>query len=422
MSQDSGCAFDAPPPLALYVHMPWCVRKCPYCDFNSHAVQGEIPEAAYIDALLSDLDAECRRLAAGPTRPLISIFIGGGTPSLFSGVAIRRLLDGVRARFVLAPDAEITLEANPGTVDEAHFAAYAEAGVNRLSIGVQSLAADALERLGRIHKPDAARRAVAAACAAGISNTNLDLMFALPGQDLAAARDDLERLIALEPTHLSYYELTLEPNTAFYQQPPTLPDPDLADAIQQQGFALLAAAGFERYEISAFAQSSARCRHNLNYWRFGDYLGIGAGAHGKLSAANPGTVERRTKHRHPDAYLKACQDVHLSGHQSAYLGVNEPTSLTVDLGAKDPTRSVRTLSEQDLIEEFALNACRLVDGFTITDFECRTGLSATALEPGLRAAAELELVSRIDTGNQIVIRPTASGLAFLNDLVACFSV
>ncbi|MEA1050399.1 radical SAM family heme chaperone HemW [Lamprobacter modestohalophilus] len=425
MSRDSGCAFDAPPPLALYVHMPWCVRKCPYCDFNSHAVQGEMPEAAYIDALLRDLDAECRRLATGPTRPLISIFIGGGTPSLFSGVAIRRLLDGVRARFVLAPDAEITLEANPGTVDEAHFAGYAEAGVNRISIGVQSLSTDALERLGRIHTPDAARRAVAAARAAGITNINLDLMFALPGQDLSAARDDLERLIALEPTHLSYYELTLEPNTAFYQQPPTLPDLDLADAIQQQGFALLAAAGYERYEISAFAQTGTRCRHNLNYWRFGDYLGIGAGAHGKLSAANPGTVERRTKQRHPDAYLKACQNVALGVSWSAYLdayqSANEPASQTIDLGANDPTSSVRTLSEQDLIEEFALNAFRLVDGFTSADFERGAGLRATALEPGLLASSELELVSQVDTGNQIVIRPTARGLAFLNDLVACFA-
>lgn len=394
MSRDSGCAFDAPPPLALYVHMPWCVRKCPYCDFNSHAIQGEMPEAAYIDALLSDLDAECRRLAAGPIRSLISIFIGGGTPSLFSGAAIRRLLDGVRARFVLAPDAEITLEANPGTVDQAHFAGYAEAGVNRLSIGVQSLSADALERLGRIHTPDAARRAVAAARAAGITNINLDLMFALPGQDLAAARDDLERLIALEPTHLSYYELTLEPNTAFYQQPPTLPDLDLADAIQQQGFALLAAAGFERYEISAFAQSGARCRHNLNYWRFGDYLGIGAGAHGKLTDLDSGTVQRRTKKRHPDAYLTA----------------------------SDPTRSLRTLSENDLIEEYALNAFRLVGGFAAADFEHSTGLSASHLKPGLHAAEELGLVSRIEARDHSAIHPTARGLAFLNDLIACFTL
>jgi oxygen-independent coproporphyrinogen-3 oxidase len=393
------------PPLALYVHMPWCVRKCPYCDFNSHAApEGGIPESAYVDALLRDLDAEGERLASA--RPLISIFIGGGTPSLFSGMAIRRLLDGVRARFGLAIDAEITLEANPGTVDEAHFAGYADAGVNRLSIGVQSLSAGALRQLGRIHGPEDVTRAVAAARAAGIANINLDLMFALPGQDLATARDDLERLIALEPAHISYYELTLEPNTAFYQQPPALPDPDLADAIQQQGFMLLAAAGFERYEISAFARPGRRCHHNLNYWRFGDYLGIGAGAHGKLTDLARGTVERRTKRRHPDAYLTAA----------------------------DPTSAVRTLSEQDLIEEFALNACRLVEGFTTLDFERVTGLSANRLEPGLRAAGELGLVSlgevpsdalddvRDAVRDQALIRPTPRGLAFLNDLVGCFSV
>jgi oxygen-independent coproporphyrinogen-3 oxidase len=321
-------------------------------------------------------------------------------------MAIRRLLDGVRARFGLGIDAEITLEANPGTVDEAHFAGYADAGVNRLSIGVQSLSAGALRQLGRIHGPEDVTRTVAAARAAGIANLNLDLMFALPGQDLAMARDDLERLIALEPAHISYYELTLEPNTAFYQQPPALPDPDLADAIQQQGFMLLAAAGFERYEISAFARPGRRCHHNLNYWRFGDYLGIGAGAHGKLTDLARGTVERRTKRRHPDAYLTAA----------------------------DPTSAVRTLSEQDLIEEFALNACRLVEGFTTLDFERVTGLSANRLEPGLRAAGELGLVSldevpsdalddvRDAVRDQALIRPTPRGLAFLNDLVGCFSV
>ncbi|MBK5929855.1 YggW family oxidoreductase [Halochromatium salexigens] len=386
-----------PPPLALYVHLPWCVRKCPYCDFNSHALREGLPEAAYIDALLRDLEAERVRVAttADRDRPLISIFIGGGTPSLFSGAAMRRLLDGVRSRFVVAEDAEVTLEANPGTVDAAHFAGYAEAGVNRLSIGVQSMSDRSLERLGRIHASADAERAVAAARAAGISNLNLDLMFALPGQDLAAAREDVQRLLALAPTHLSYYELTLEPNTAFHQQPPALPDPDLADAIQQQGFEQLAAAGFERYEISAFARPGHRCRHNLNYWRFGDYLGIGAGAHGKLSDARSGRVERRVKRRHPTAYLEA----------------------------DEPTSAVQTLSEQDLIEEFALNAFRLVEGFTAAELERNTGLSAEALAPGVRAAAELGLVSRVDTGaaDPIVIRPTARGLAFLNDLIAGFS-
>ncbi len=379
--------------------MPWCVRKCPYCDFNSHAARDTgLPEAAYVDAVLRDLDLECERLATGPARPLISIFIGGGTPSLLSGAAIKRLLAGVRARLELSSDVEITLEANPGTVDQAHFAGYAEAGVNRLSIGVQSLSAEVLGRLGRIHTPEDALRAVAAARATGMSNLNLDLMFALPGQDLLAARGDLERLIALEPTHLSYYELTLEPNTAFYQRPPALPDPDLADAIQQQGLELLAAAGFERYEISAFAQPGQRCRHNLNYWRFGDYLGIGAGAHGKLSDARSGSVERRAKRRHPDAYLSA------------------------SVNARDPTSSVRTLSEQDLLEEFVLNAFRLVDGFTAIEFERGTGLGAHRLEPGLRAATELGLVSCSETSGQRLIQPTERGLAFLNDLIACFSV
>ncbi len=373
------------------------MRKCPYCDFNSHAVRDGIPETAYIDALLRDLDVECARVGATSDRdrPLMSIFIGGGTPSLFSGAAMRRLLDGVRSRCVVADDAEVTLEANPGTVDAAHFAGYAEAGVNRLSIGVQSMSDKSLERLGRIHSSADAQRAVAAARAAGIDNLNLDLMFALPGQDLAAAREDVQRLLALAPTHISYYELTLEPNTAFARQPPALPDPDLADAIQQQAFERLAAAGFERYEISAFARPGARCRHNLNYWRFGDYLGIGAGAHGKLSDARSGTVARRAKRRHPEAYLKA----------------------------DEPTSAVQTLSEQDLIEEFALNAFRLVEGFTAADFERNTGLSADALEPGLCAAAALGLVSRVDTGDgeQVVIRPTARGLAFLNDLIAGFA-
>lgn len=395
--------------MALYVHIPWCVRKCPYCDFNSHAVRDGFPEGAYIDALLKDLDAERQRLDAGPIRPLISIFIGGGTPSLFSGAAIRRLLDGVRARFELAEDVEITLEANPGAVDAARFAGYAEAGVDRLSIGVQSLSAEALRCLGRIHRPEDVRRAVMMAREAGIRNLNLDLMFALPGQDLAAARDDLEQLLALEPTHISYYELTLEPNTAFYQRPPALPDPDLADEIQQQGFELLAAAGFKRYEISAFAQPGYRCRHNLNYWRFGDYLGIGAGAHGKLSHAESGRVERRAKRRHPDAYLSMSDAVDAAISDLAQAPISDPTS------------SPRTLSEQDLIQEFALNALRLIDGFTTQDFERATGLSASVLAPGLSAAARLELVEQVGADHPIRIYPNAHGLAFLNDLIACFS-
>ncbi|NBC49837.1 MAG: radical SAM family heme chaperone HemW [Gammaproteobacteria bacterium] len=424
--------------------MPWCVRKCPYCDFNSHAVRGAvqdtaalIPERAYVDALLTDLDGELAR--AGTDRPLVSIFIGGGTPSLFSGAAIRRLLAGVRARVQLAADAEITLETNPGTVDAAHFAGYAEAGVNRLSIGVQSLNDDALARLGRIHSAADARRAVQAARDAGIGNLNLDMMFALPGQELPAARQDLEQLIALEPEHISYYELTLEPNTAFYQRPPELPDPDLADAIQQQGLALLEASGFERYEVSAFAKPGRRCRHNLNYWRFGDYLGIGAGAHGKLTDPSSGMVERRAKLRHPDAYLAACEMAGSSGrYASSGLAPDpsrskQPVLAFSETGrshayearctraSADLTSSLRRLTNQDLVEEFALNAFRLLDGFSRGEFEGATGLRADRLEPGLEAAAQLGLVIGSGIGDDAVIRPSARGFAFLNELIGCFS-
>ncbi|MBK1703479.1 hypothetical protein CKO40_02645 [Halochromatium glycolicum] len=437
--------FASPPPLALYIHMPWCVRKCPYCDFNSHALRGgdrrvraePVPEQVYVDALLVDLDAELARAAA--RRPLVSVFIGGGTPSLFSGAAIARLLDGVRARAELADDAEITLEANPGTVDAGHFAGYAEAGVNRLSIGVQSLNDDALTRLGRIHSAADVRRTVMTARAAGIENLNLDLMFALPAQDLPAARADLEQLIALEPTHLSYYELTLEPNTAFYQRPPELPDPDLADAIQQQGLALLEASGFERYEVSAFAKPGRRCRHNLNYWRFGDYLGIGAGAHGKLTDPSSKMVERRAKMRHPDAYLAACELAGSSARDSSIGLAPDPSRSKhpvracrapgrspvpeerCSLASADPTSSLRRLSDQDLTEEFALNAFRLLDGFSLGEFEGATGLRADWLEPGLEAAAQLGLVIGSGIGDDAVIRPSARGFAFLNELIGCFS-
>jgi len=436
---------ESPLPLALYIHIPWCVRKCPYCDFNSHALRGAarnahagpMPEQAYIDALLLDLDVELER--AGAKRPLIAIFIGGGTPSLFSGAAIERLLEGVRARATLAGDIEITLEANPGTADAGHFAGYAAAGVNRLSIGVQSLNDDALTRLGRIHASADARRAVKAARSAGIENLNLDLMLALPAQDLPAARADLEQLIALEPTHISYYELTLEPNTAFYQQPPVLPGLDLADAIQQQGLALLEAAGYERYEVSAFAKPGRRCRHNLNYWRFGDYLGIGAGAHGKLTDPITGVVERRAKIRHPDAYLAACELAGASArHSSIGLAPDSGRSKHPVLACSapgrspvpeercsptsaDPTSSLRRLSDQDLIEEFALNAFRLLDGFSLGEFEGATGLRADWLEPGLEAAAQLGLVTGSGIGDDAVIRPSARGFAFLNELIGCFS-
>lgn len=273
------------PPLSLYVHIPWCARKCPYCDFNSHAADRAVPERAYVDALLRDLEDE---LPGVGSRPIATLFIGGGTPSLFSAEAIARLLEGIRARVALAGDAEITLEANPGSADQDRFRGFRQAGVNRLSIGVQSFAPEKLRRLGRIHDREQALKAVAAARAAGFDNINLDLMFGLPEQTVTAALDDLATAIALGPKHLSFYQLTVEPNTRFYKDPPRLPDEDTVEAMQRACQALLARQGYRRYEVSAYAQTDFRCRHNLNYWQFGDYLGIGAGAHGKLTDAGRG--------------------------------------------------------------------------------------------------------------------------------------
>jgi oxygen-independent coproporphyrinogen-3 oxidase len=339
-----------------------------------------------VDALLADLDAQ--RVPVAARRPLQSIFIGGGTPSLFSGTAVARLLDGVRARCELAADAEITLEANPGTVDAGHFAAYRRAGVNRLSIGVQSLSAGHLEALGRIHDPAQARDAVATARAAGFDNINLDMMFGLPGQSIAAARADLDALIALEPEHISYYQLTIEPNTAFAHTPPQTPNHDTLDAMQEQGIARLAAAGYARYEVSAFARDGRRCRHNLNYWRFGDYLGIGAGAHGKLTDTATGEVYRRTSTRSPRTYLASA----------------------------DKQSSRFRLDDADLVLELALNALRLTEGVEATLFTARTGLPATRLEPARsRALADGLLEPAPD---RLVATPL--GLRFLDDLVAGF--
>ena len=377
------------PPLSLYAHTPWCLRKCPYCDFNSHAAAAEPPFARYVERLLSDLDEELSHPGAG--RPLASIFIGGGTPSLFPGASIAALLDGVRARTTFAPNCEITLEANPGAADNARLADYRRCGVNRLSIGIQSLSAHQLERLGRIHDPVAARAAVAAARAAGFDNLNLDLMFALPGQTLEQARDDLVDLIALAPEHVSYYQLTLEPNTAFHgDPPPDLPDPDLAADLAAQGREILAAAGYVQYEVSAYARPGLRCRHNLNYWRFGDYLGIGAGAHGKLTDPAAGRIRRRAKLRHPNAYLKAPAGVRVS--------------------------SERILDDQDLVFEFALNAFRLTDGFEAVLFTEVTGLAWSRIEAAVLMAQDDGLL-RVREGR---VEPTPLGRDFLDSLVARF--
>ncbi|EXU74166.1 radical SAM family heme chaperone HemW [Erwinia papayae] len=287
------------PPLSLYIHIPWCVQKCPYCDFNSHALKGEVPHEEYVQHLLADLDADLP-LTSG--RTVSTIFIGGGTPSLLSSEAMQGLLDGVRSRLPLSPQAEITMEANPGTVEADRFSAYQRAGINRISIGVQSFSEPKLLRLGRIHGPDEAKRAANLAKGLGLRSFNLDLMHGLPDQSLEEALDDLRQAIALEPPHLSWYQLTIEPNTLFASRPPLLPDDDALWDIFEQGHQLLTAAGYQQYETSAYARPGYRCEHNLNYWRFGDYLGIGCGAHGKLTQPD-GRIIRTSKTRHPRGFM-----------------------------------------------------------------------------------------------------------------------
>lgn len=374
------------PPLSLYVHIPWCVRKCPYCDFNSHAVTDALPEMAYVDALLRDLEQDLPRVWG---RTVQTVFLGGGTPSLFSPEAIDRLLSGVRARVTLAPDCEVTLEANPGTTDQARFEGYRRAGINRLSIGVQSFDPDKLKVLGRIHGPDEAIRAAAAARAAGFDNFNLDLMFGLPRQSVEEALSDARTAIALLPTHLSVYQLTLEPNTFFHAHPPALPDDDTIWAMQEAVQALLAQHGYCQYEVSAYAQTARECRHNLNYWGFGDYLGIGAGAHAKLTHANG--ITRLVKQRQPAAYLDTA-------------------------GRAENIVSKPSVTPADAAFEFMLNALRLTRGFSPTIFAERAGLPLTAVEKTLRQAKTKGLL----TVDDAMIRPTALGQRFLNDLTALF--
>lgn len=386
------------PPLSLYVHMPWCVKKCPYCDFNSHGLRSEPPPYAdYIDHLLADLDADRVDFGAalesrpGVSRPVISVFFGGGTPSLFAPELIERLLDGVSERLPLAADAEITLETNPGTVEHGRFDGYLAAGVNRISFGVQSFDDDKLKRLGRIHSANEAEAAVKSAQDAGYTNINLDLMYALPQQTLDGALTDVERAVALEPTHISHYQLTLEPNTAFAANPPPLPDDDHAWAMQETCEARLADAGYGQYEISAYAQPGRRCVHNLNYWQFGDYLGIGAGAHGKLSDTASGHVRRRWKTRHPRAYLEA------SGNPSR-------------IGGDD------VVSAAELPFEYMLNALRLIDGVPLTAFSERTGLPLERIAAGLAAARQRGWLH--DDPRRL--HTTALGQRFLNDVIASF--
>ena len=373
--------FAALPPLALYVHLPWCVKKCPYCDFNSHEKQGELPFADYVASLVRDLEA---MLPSVWGRRIQTMFIGGGTPSLFPAAQIDALLAAVRARLPLEPDAEITMEANPGASEAGRFRGYRDAGVNRLSIGVQSFDDGMLKGLGRIHSADEARRAIGMALDV-FGNVNLDLMYGLPGQTLAMARADVEEGVRFGTPHLSAYELTIEPNTAFFSQPPKLPGHDAAADMQVMIEETLAAEGFQHYETSAFAKPGRRCRHNLNYWTFGDYVGIGAGAHGKLSFAD--RVTRHERAKQPREYLA---------------GKGEAPE--------------RVIVPKDLPFEFALNAFRLIDGFAADLFAQRCGLPGTAFESGLGAAQDRGLILR--EGGKI--RPTEKGRLFLDDLVGLF--
>ena len=375
-------ALTALPPLSLYVHIPWCVRKCPYCDFNSHERAGELPERAYVDKLLIDLEG---MLPSVWGRPLVSVFIGGGTPSLFSPESIDRMLSGVRARMRLAPDAEVTLEANPGTVEAARFAGFRQAGVNRISIGVQSFDDGMLKALGRIHGAAEARAAIAAA-AGSFDNVNVDVMYGLPGQTLAMARADIEQAVGFGTAHVSAYQLTLEPNTAFWSKPPALPEHDSCADMQALVEETLHAAGYQHYETSAFARPGRRARHNVNYWEFGDYVGIGAGAHGKLSF--PDRITRHSRIKQPRDYL-AKADTLVEDH---------------------------VVDENALGFEFMLNALRLVEGFPAALFAERTGLSLARLEGAL---AEVEQKGWLERDWQR-IRPTERGRRFLNELLERF--
>ena len=384
-----GLEFRHALPLALYVHIPWCVQKCPYCDFNSHEARGEIPEADYISALIADLESSLPLIWG---RTVSSIFFGGGTPSLLSGAGLDRLLTAIRTLLPLLPDAEITLEANPGTVESAKFAAFRAAGINRLSLGIQSFNPAHLKALGRIHDGDEARHAIEIATA-HFDNFNLDLMYGLPGQTLEEALSDVETALAFAPTHLSCYQLTLEPNTAFAAAPPVLPDPDRCADMQEAIEDRLAAAGFAHYETSAFAQPGRQCRHNLNYWTFGDYLGIGAGAHGKLTLydGKRWEVRRQMRWKQPKQYL-------------------------AQIAQSKPIQEEFSVEMADLPFEFMMNALRLNQGFEPELFEMRTSLPLFAIENELRHAEQQGLIERQPQR----IAPTRQGQRFLNRLLETF--
>lgn len=394
--------FTELPPLSLYVHIPWCVRKCPYCDFNSHEARGDLPEQAYVDALLADLAEEMPSVWG---RTISTVFIGGGTPSLFSANAIDKLMSGIRALTGLQPNAEVTMEANPGTFEQQRFKDYRDSGINRLSIGIQSFNDKSLQALGRVHSAEEAARAVEIAQKAGFERINLDLMFGLPEQTLPAAMDDLNRALSLGTTHLSCYELTLEPNTLFARFPPTLPSDDLRADMQNAIVDKLNQHQFERYEISAYAKSESklfndgtahppsrqRASHNINYWQFGDYLGIGAGAHAKISSADTGEITRTWKHKHPRQYLDANTQSDRTGAQS-----------------------VIPIQETGL--EFMMNALRLIEGFPIPLFEQHTGISLMPWQGAIEIATQKGLLEQ----KGLNLRATALGINWLNSTLELF--
>jgi putative oxygen-independent coproporphyrinogen III oxidase len=375
--------------LALYVHMPWCVRKCPYCDFNSHQLKSGQPDAAYIDALILDFEAELPRLEG---RRIDTVFFGGGTPSLFAPSEFTRLLKALKTRIAFADDAEITLEANPGTIERGRFAGYAEAGINRVSLGAQSFDTGALKALGRIHSADDTHRAVEELRCAKLDNFNLDLMYALPQQTLEQAASDVKIACSLRPAHISYYQLTLEPGTVFHSRPPPLPDEEAAWDIQLAGQKLLADSGYVQYEVSAYAKPGAQCRHNFNYWLFGDYVGIGAGAHGKVSLELPQKILRTVKPKQPRDYQAAVGRAALGAGDSSYIAA------------------------ADLPFEFMLNALRLNDGFSSDCYLARTGLELRHLDAKMTRARDRGLLEPRVNG----WRPTELGRRFLNDLQLSF--
>ncbi|MGI2259779.1 radical SAM family heme chaperone HemW [Shewanella sp. GXUN23E] len=373
------------PPLSLYVHIPWCVQKCPYCDFNSHGQQGELPQAQYVEALLDDLQQDLHYVQG---RTLHSIFIGGGTPSLFDAKHIKHLLDGIAARIPFADNIEITMEANPGTLEHDDFAAYRAAGITRLSIGVQSFASDKLNLLGRIHDRDEAQTAAKRAATAGYQSFNLDLMHGLPNQTLEQALADIDTAASFQPPHLSWYQLTIEPNTLFHSRPPQLPDDEALWEIYRQGQQRLSDLGYQQYEISAYAKPGFQCRHNLNYWQFGDYLGIGCGAHGKVTLPESDRIVRTVKIKHPKGYLDAEQY----------------------------TFDTAEVEREDRALEYLMNRLRLMSPIPKAEFEARTGVAAEEVAEGMARGAERGLVTVSDTHWTL----TDKGHFFVNDLLSQF--